>query len=137
MSMIKKVKKSNIIFIIPEDISRLSKGGRAKSVITSLINWVRIKLIIKFEETSQFGGMARTLNNAMETCIIKIREFLKNNSNYVLEILNSECSEKTENTIKNIIKKNTDLKIKRNFLPNAFVSHAGVNSIGIIIIKKD
>lgn len=133
--MVTQVKKDSLIYIIPEDISRLSKGGRAKSVVASLISLIRVKVIIKFGEISEKSGIARTLNNAIESVITKIKEFIKN-ENYILEILTSQCDKKITTIINKIITNHPELKIKKKFLPNCFVSHAGVNSVGIIVVKQ-
>ncbi|WP_342223712.1 DegV family protein [Spiroplasma endosymbiont of Asaphidion curtum] len=133
--MVTQLKKNSLIYIIPQDISRLSKGGRAKSVVASLISLIRVKVIIKFGEISEKSGIARTLNNAIESVITKIKEFIKN-ENYILEILTSQCDKKVTTIINKIITTHPELKIKKAFLPNCFVSHAGVNSVGIIVVKQ-
>lgn len=133
--MIAKAKKNRLIYIIPEDISRLSKGGRAKAAIISLISLIRIKITIRFDEISERSAISRTLHNAIEAALNNIKKFIKK-KRYILEILTSNCTKKVEVIINSIINDHPDLKIKRTILPNCFVSHAGVNSVALIVVRE-
>lgn len=136
-SMAKKYKKNSHIYIIPEDIQRLAKGGRAKKAIITLITLIKKHVIIEQTTTSEKKGFHRTLTSAIEECIKNIKILLHKSSEYVFEILMSQCNDNIKKIIDKIIENNYEFTIKKTNLPNVFSSHAGINSISIIAVKKD
>lgn len=129
--------KKTYMAMIPDNLDRLSKGGRVGKVLLSLINLFKIKILIQWGEYPKKIASSRTLNNLIETLIETWEKFKKTiKVNFKLFVLKTnKCTNKVWD---NVTQKLDELKVNYNTekLANIFVAHAGLNTIAFIAIPE-
>ncbi|QVK05763.1 DegV family protein [Mycoplasma mycoides] len=128
-------KEKVLIAIIPGDLKKLSNGGRAKGVITTVLNLLKTKLLIIWAKEPKKEAIGRTYNSLIEKLIKNLSNKFKKNK-YKLYFLSTPLtSSKTVEIVKQIL---SDEKI--NFVhgnvPNIYTIHAGVETIGFVAIEE-
>lgn len=132
-----ELEKKTYMAMIPDNLERLSKGGRVGKVLLSLINIFKIKILIQWGEYPKKIATSRTLNNLIKILIEIWEKNIKTlKINFKLFILKtSKCTDKIWN---NVVQKLNELKINYYIenLANVFVAHTGLNTIAFVAIPQ-
>ncbi|AOG60763.1 fatty acid-binding protein DegV [Spiroplasma helicoides] len=127
--------KNSLLYLIPSDYSSLAKGGRAKSVLLSVLKLFKTKLAIQWEEKPRKGGISRTITGLIEklydAIVTKFKEKFK-----LLLVYTEVVSQKLIETIreKMNLKK---INYQEEILPTSFACHAGLDTVAIIAYKEE
>ncbi|AHI53237.1 DegV family protein [Spiroplasma culicicola] len=127
--------KNTAIIIVPGELDRLAKGGRAKSVLISLLKMLKTKLAIQWGEKPKKVGMGRTITSLLE----KIMKTIKNVCGQQFKLMFLHTPETTAKTIDQVKKYLDSAKLNylEEIVPTPFTCHAGLETIAFIAIKND
>ncbi|WP_434324140.1 DegV family protein [Mycoplasma capricolum] len=135
IKFIDNFKEKVLIAIIPGDLKKLSSGGRAKGVITTVLNLLKTKLLIVWAKEPKKEAIGRTYNSLIEKLIKNLSNKFKKNK-YKLYFLSTPLtSSKTVEIVKQIL---SDKKVKfiHGYVPNIYTIHAGIETIGFVAIEE-
>ncbi|AGR41568.1 DegV family protein [Spiroplasma taiwanense] len=127
-------KDGTFISIIPGDFQKLAKGGRAKSLLVTILKMIKTKVAIHWLEKPKKLGLGRTYGAVLEKIYFPLSNEMKNSYELLIVYLN-EASIKVTDQVKNFFnEKKVSFTIEE--IPTVFPWHAGVDTIGIIAIEK-
>lgn len=121
--------------IIPGDLSRLSRGGRAKSVLISILKMLKTKVAIMWDYKPQKIGMGRTIGSILAKVRVAIEKKCGKNSQLFF-LATPLTSEKIVVSVKDKLNE-LGLEFEYRTVPTPFVCHAGTETIAFIAIDKD
>ena len=131
ISLVNKRKNKTHVFLVPDDLSYVVKGGRAPSKIKTIANLLRLRPVLG---TKKGYLKARGVLYGKSKTSIKFSNYLVKkldlNKRYRLMIAHSNCEEKGNRFLNKLL--NSELKIEEHFileLGPALGVHAGPNSL--------
>ncbi|AHF58216.1 DegV family protein [Spiroplasma eriocheiris] len=132
-----KFENSTLMAMIPGSLDRLSSGGRVKKVLLSLINLLKIKILLQWGENPKKVASSRTINSLVESFIDLLKNFTKKvKLKYELFVLKtSECSAKVWDAIVGVLNEHK-INYHVEKLPNVFVAHAGLDTVAFVTIPE-
>ena len=126
-------KKRNMtrVFLVPDDLTYLVKGGRAPAKVKTIANIFRLRPILgtkkgKLRVRGVLYGKTRTADKFVNFLKSKI----DSNKQYRIMVAHSNCQEKGQYFLDKLISENSNI-VKHNLLElgGALGAHAGPNSI--------
>lgn len=126
-------------YIIPDDLTHLSRGGRLSPMAARLGGLLRIKPILHLDRSTEGVidpfAKVRTMNKAIDTVI----EDMKNkgvDENYMITLVDVNAPENLEKTAEKIMQTfpNTDVVVSQ--LISTVSVHVGIGSIAMQYMKK-
>ncbi|ASZ09358.1 6-phosphogluconate dehydratase [Mesoplasma chauliocola] len=133
-SAINEYEKSMYIAIVPGDLKRLTSGGRGKKAVTTVLNILKTKVLIKWEAEPKKEAIGRTINSIMEK-IVKVYSSTYSNGYEMVFVRTALTSKKIYEAARNVLIENK-VNFSEELIPNIYTAHAGVDTIGFIITKK-
>ncbi|QBQ08081.1 fatty acid-binding protein DegV [Spiroplasma gladiatoris] len=126
--------KKSVIYLIPSDLKKLAKGGRAQSLLLSVLKLLKQKIAIQWGEKPKKVAMGRTIASIIDKLLDNI------NTNFSKEIkLIFVHTEIISNKFLTQIKEKLEL-IKIDYddeiIPTPFPCHSGLDTIGFLIYEK-
>ncbi|ARU91160.1 DegV family protein [Spiroplasma clarkii] len=127
--------KHSASVIIPGDLSRLSKGGRAKSILFSILKMLKTKLAIMWGYKPSKIVMGRTVGSLLPKIKVAVEKKCGKNIQ-VFFLYTPFTSEKLIEAVKTEL---AELKLaySEKFVPMPFVCHAGTETIAFIVVDKN
>ncbi|QGS52316.1 DegV family protein [Spiroplasma tabanidicola] len=134
LEKIKLWEDNSLIYLIPSDLKKLAKGGRAQSLLLSVLKFLKQKIAIQWGLKPKKAAMGRTIGSIIDKLLDNIKEKFKNAYKIIL-VRTELISEKFLNQIKS---KFEELKIDYDdeIIPTPFPCHAGLETVGFLIYDK-
>ncbi|ATG97568.1 DegV family protein [Mesoplasma lactucae] len=135
LAFIKDYEKNMYLGIIPGDLKKLAKGGRALNVLNAMLSLFKTKVLIKWEAKPKKQAMARTIGALVKPVIETTKKDYKNPSDYKFIFVSTPL---TDEKIKDNAKEALDaakIKYTEELIPPLYTAHAGVNTIGFVTVK--
>lgn len=131
---IKEFEKTIYIAILPGDLRRLTSGGRGKKAVTTVLNLLKTKVLIKWEAEPKKEAMGRTVHSIMDK-IVKVYHDSYTKGYEMIFVRTALTSSKIYESAREAL---VDGKVNftEELIPNIYTAHAGVDTIGFIITKK-
>ncbi|WP_339020656.1 DegV family protein [Spiroplasma endosymbiont of Atherix ibis] len=120
--------------IIPSDLQKMSKGGRANSLLITMLKIFKAKVAIQWLAKPKKIGMGRTYRAVLDKMIVSLRKEITEDFELLLVSL-PEANKNHIEQIKSCLKTNS-IEFKENKIPTVYPWHAGIDTIGLIAIKK-
>lgn len=122
------------VAIVPSDLKNLARGGRATKIASAVLNAFKTKVLIRWQAHPTKEGISRTINNLSDIVLKRGRQLHHRRFKLIVTApLNYNA--KTLTSLKQSL---DDQGIKYQFeeIPSLYPIHAGVNTIGFIILPK-
>ncbi|AUB31992.1 DegV family protein [Spiroplasma floricola] len=120
--------------IIPSDLQKMSKGGRANSLLITMLKMIKAKVAIQWLAKPKKIGMGRTYGSVLDKMIVALKKEITEDFELLLVSL-PEVKKAHIEQIKKYLKAN-DIKFKESKIPTVYPWHAGIDTIGLIAVKK-
>ncbi|PPE06748.1 DegV family protein [Mesoplasma corruscae] len=119
---------------IPGDLKRMANSGRAKSMLVSVLSFLKVKVVMRWNSKPTKEGVFRTYSSVAEKISeIYLKEF---GSNFKIVFARSELAKsKTIDLIRNEFN-NKKIKFEEELMPNIFLVHGGVESLAFLVFRK-
>lgn len=127
-----------LMTMIPGNLARLNKGGRVKSFITTVMNFLKIKVLILWGAEPKKYGLSRTIGKLLNDLFKLIDSWkTKFRKSYEIFVLKSErCSEKIWTMItEKFESENVTFKVEK--LANIFLTHAGLDTVAFVALPSE
>ncbi|AAT75949.1 putative fatty acid binding/lipid transport protein [Mesoplasma florum L1] len=131
---IKEYEKEMYIAILPGDLKRLTNGGRGKKAVTTVLNILKTKVLIKWEAEPKKEAMGRTINSIMDR-ITKVYHESYSKGFEMVFVRTPLTSSKIYEAARGALVE-AKVNFSEELIPNIYTAHAGVDTIGFIITKK-
>ncbi|AVN63969.1 6-phosphogluconate dehydratase [Mesoplasma florum] len=131
---IKEYEKEMYIAIVPGDLKRLTSGGRGKKAVTTVLNILKTKVLIKWEAEPKKEAMGRTIHSIMDK-VTKVYHEKYSKGFEMVFIRTSLTSSKIYEAARNALVE-SKINFSEELVPNIYTAHAGVDTIAFIITKK-
>ncbi|ATZ21832.1 DegV family protein [Mesoplasma tabanidae] len=131
---IKEYEKTMYIAILPGDLKRLTSGGRGKKAVTTVLNLLKTKVLIKWEAEPKKEAMGRTIHSIMDRIIKVYNENYKTGYEMVF-VRTPLTASKIYEAARNALVEGK-VNFSEELVPNIYTAHAGVDTIAFIITKK-
>ena len=127
---------SNKIFLglIPGDISKLNKGGRAKGILINLLKIIKTKFLIQWGEHPKNAGLSRTVKGIVKKAT-NIGFEMSGNDAKVILVKTIKTNDELVETAKKELDAN-GITYTVELIPSIYGCHAGTETIGIIMIPQ-
>ncbi|WP_338984831.1 DegV family protein [Spiroplasma endosymbiont of Diplazon laetatorius] len=126
--------KNSFTAIVPSDLQKMSKGGRANSLLITMLKMMKTKVAIQWLEKPKKIGMGRTYGAVLDKMIAALKKDIKDEFELLFVHL-PEANKIHMDQIKNYLKDN-NLEYKEELVPNVYPWHAGIDTMALIAIKK-
>ena len=131
ISLVNKKRNQTDVFLVPNDLTYVVKGGRAPAKVKTIANLLRLRPVLgtkkgKLKARGVLYGKSRTVEKFSKYLANKLKEDKK----YRLMVAHSNCKEKGERFINQLL--STNLNITEHSLlelGGALGAHAGPNSL--------
>ncbi|WP_338969610.1 DegV family protein [Spiroplasma endosymbiont of Labia minor] len=129
------IEKESYLGIVPGDLAKLARGGRAKAIIIKLLNIMKTKLLIHWLEKPKNEASGRTITQVTEK-LLKILKKKYGSTHYTITFVHT--AETNPRYVSSAQKVLDDAKISyiTEELPNIYAAHAGVETIGFIVLPN-
>ncbi|AVN64651.1 MULTISPECIES: DegV family protein [Mesoplasma] len=131
---IKEYEKEMYIAIVPGDLKRLTSGGRGKKAVTTVLNILKTKVLIKWEAEPKKEAMGRTIHSIMDK-VTKVYHEKYSKGFEMVFVRTSLTSSKIYEAARNALLE-SKINFSEELVPNIYTAHAGVDTIAFIITKK-
>lgn len=126
--------KQMYVALIPSDLKKLAHGGRAVKVVSTVLNIFKTKLLICWGPSPEKEGIGRTISGLVSKVIDHVKKDSRFKNGYKLIFLTSPANdEKVTSAAKQAF---NDAKVKfcEEMMSNLYVVHAGLDTLGFIIV---
>ncbi|AXK51393.1 DegV family protein [Spiroplasma alleghenense] len=125
-----------IAIIVPGDLSKLAKGGRAVKIFASILNAFKTKAVIHWAAKPKKIAMARKLSIIIEKVSGMLDKTYGKNG-YNLKLLTTWDIPKRllENTRSEL--EAEGIKFEEAYLPSIYAVHAGIDTLGFVAYSKE
>lgn len=120
--------------IIPGDLSRLAKGGRAKALLISILKMLKTKVAILWGWKPTKIAMGRTYTSLLDKIKSTIEKICGKDPKFIFSSTNLTSPKIIEAISEKL--KEFGIKFEKRIIPSPFVCHAGTESIAFIAINK-
>ncbi|AUM62951.1 DegV family protein [Spiroplasma monobiae] len=127
--------KGSFTSIIPSDLQKMSKGGRANSLLITMLKMMKTKVAIQWLEKPKKLGMGRTYAAVLDKMVSAIKKEIKGAFKLLFVSL-PEANKTHMDSIRNYLSTN-GVKFTEAKIPNVYPWHAGIDTIGLIAIQED
>jgi len=125
--------KNMYLGLVPGDLRKLNRGGRGTSTLQSMLNLLKIKVLIQWTETPKKESIGRTITSVSEVASEHINDYHGERYKAIFVKTPLTSSKITKLAADVLAKKKVDF-IEED-IPSLYVVHAGVNTIGFIFVK--
>ncbi len=135
---IKQVNDSQLLLIVPKNLQALKRGGRIPKSLGTLMNWMRVIPIIRYDGINHKQKIMRTQTKAVDWAVQWMKEQIGNVNGYTCSLLCSQVDPITlfiENTNNKLRIALVNTKVKINRVSALIAIHTGVGAIGILAYK--
>ncbi|QHX36965.1 DegV family protein [Spiroplasma sp. BIUS-1] len=126
--------KGSFTAIIPSDLQKMSKGGRASSLLITMLKMMKTKVGIQWLDKPKKLGMGRTYGAVLDKMISALRKELK--EEFVLHFVTLPEAKKTHMDQIRKYLENEKIDYVEAKIPNVYPWHAGIDTIGLIAVEK-
>ncbi|AGR42433.1 DegV family protein [Spiroplasma diminutum] len=126
--------KGSWISIIPGDLKKFAQGGRANSLLITMLKMIKTKVAIQWLEKPQKIGMGRTYSAVLDKMISSLKSTLSNKYKLFLVYL-KEANDKVLEQVRSYLNENS-VEFNESKIPNVFPWHAGVDTIALIAVDS-
>ncbi|AHI54102.1 DegV family protein [Spiroplasma sabaudiense Ar-1343] len=132
---INEFEKSFVAIIVPGDLSKLARGGRAVKIFASILNAFKTKAVIHWAAKPKKIAMARKLSIIIEK-VSGLLEKTYEGEEFNLTLLTTWDIQKRllENTRVDL--NNAKISFQETYLPSIYAVHAGIDTLGFIATGK-
>ncbi|WP_031542124.1 DegV family protein [Mesoplasma photuris] len=123
--------ESVYIGMIPGDLRKLASSGRLR-FMASVLNFLKTKTLIRWGSKPEKEGMSRTYGALVEKIIDNMKNYPATSK--LIFLRTPFTSSKTYNTIVEALKE-AKINFAEEFVPSIYTVHAGVETVGFIIVK--
>ena len=139
IKLVNKKRNNTEVFLVPDDLSYIVKGGRAPAKIKTIANLLRLRPVLgtkkgKLKARGVLYGKSRTSEKFSQYLTKKIKEDKK----YRMIVAHSNCEEKGKRFMNQLLSSN--LNITEHYLlelGGALGAHAGPNSLVVGVQEVD
>ncbi|AVP49717.1 DegV family protein [Williamsoniiplasma luminosum] len=120
------------ISILPSDLRSLASGGRAKTVISSVLNILKTKVLIRWQEKPEKQAIGRSIHSIMNKVIETVQNEFKDRNPRVIFLCSQLASQKYIDAVNEAF---NEAKIKFTTEPISalYPIHAGIETLGFVI----
>lgn len=126
--------KKSCSIVIPGDLDRLASGGRAKSVLISILKMLKTKVAIQWGEKPKKVGMGRTVASLYDKVVKAVKSTAGADCKLIF-VYSPATSEKLIEQIRNKMNE-VNISYTEEQIPSPFTCHAGVETVGFLAIDK-
>ncbi|WP_434341724.1 DegV family protein [Mycoplasma putrefaciens] len=128
-------KEKVYVSIIPGDLKKLSSGGRATGIITTVLNIFKTKLLIVWAKDPIKEAFGRTYSALTEKVIKNLKDKYKDKKFKLFVLRTPLTSDKTFDNVIDVLKEEK-INFIREMVPNIYTVHAGIETIGFVAIEE-
>ncbi|PPE06131.1 DegV family protein [Williamsoniiplasma lucivorax] len=123
---------SMYIAIVPSNLKKLASGGRAKTVISTVLNILKTKVLIRWNEKPEKQAIGRTMHSIMHKVIETVKTEFNGGNARVYFLCSQLVSQKYIDAVKEAFE---EAKIKYITEPISalYPVHAGIETIGFLV----
>jgi len=125
--------KNMYLGIIPGDLKKLDRGGRGSGTLKSMLNLLKIKVLLRWEAEPKKESMSRTISSLVETAAKHVNDYRGERYKAIFVSTPLTDNKILKNAYDVLNKEKIDYE--REIIPTLYVAHAGVNTIGLIFVK--
>lgn len=126
--------RDSFVSFIPGSLKRMAVNGRAKTLLVSVLSFMKAKVVIKWGAKPTKEGVFRTYSSMIERIIEIYQKDFGGNYNFLF-LRSSKFKEKNTEIIINALKAKK-INFEEQVIPNIFLVHGGVESLSFLICKK-
>ena len=128
-----KIAANYIAFILPNDMSYLSRGGRISKSAATLAKTFKIKPILTFDGTIDKFDTTRTWKKAVQKVLNEINKYQKiHKNNTTLYVIHAFANEELINETKKYINTYNFKNVEISKLANVIAAHTGLNTFAFV-----
>ncbi len=135
---IKRVNDSQLLLVIPKNLHALKRGGRVPKSLGTIMNWLRVIPIIRYDGKNHKLKILRTQTKAIDWGIQWTKEQLGNLKGYTCSLLCTQVKPFTlfvKDTTAKMEKALVGVKVKANRVSGLIAIHTGIGAVGILSYK--
>ena len=132
---LKTYEKEMYLGIVPGDLKKLARGGRAVGIVQTILNVFKTKVLIKWEAKPKKQAFGRTIASVSKTAISTVKEKYPNQDYKLIFVSTPLTDKKIKQAAIEILEKE-QVVYQNEEIPAMYTAHAGVNTIGFISVKK-
>ncbi len=140
MAYFKAVNDSQILLVIPKDLHALKRGGRIPKSLGTVMNWLRVVPVIKYDGQNHKLKIMRTQTKAVDWSVKWAKEQIGTLKGYTCSLLCMQAKPLTlfvKNTKEKLESSLVNAKVKVNRVSALIAIHTGVGAIGILMYNTN
>ncbi|ATZ17051.1 fatty acid-binding protein DegV [Williamsoniiplasma luminosum] len=120
------------ISILPSDLRSLASGGRAKTVISSVLNILKTKVLIRWQEKPEKQAIGRSIHSIMNKVIETVQNEFKGRNPRVIFLCSQLASQKYIDAVNEAFNQ-AKIKFTTEPISALYPIHAGIETLGFVI----
>lgn len=127
--------KEIFLGLIPGDISKLNRGGRAKGMVVGFLKLIKTQFLIRWGEKPKNIALARSIKGIVEKALDAGFKMSGNDAKVILVRTLETDDQKILEPARNVLR-GRNIEFVEELIPSIYGCHAGTNTTGIVMVPK-
>jgi DegV family protein with EDD domain len=127
--------KEIFLGLIPGDIAKLNRGGRARGMVVGFLKLIKTQFLIRWGEKPKNIALARSIKGIVEKAIEAGIKMSGKDAKVILVKTTNTDEHKILDPARNALKSH-DIEYVEELIPSIYGCHAGTETTGIVMIPK-